>query len=267
MLAPMPVKERTARRSVAEAFPDFALFVLGVAGLVLSGWSLSTLLHDTAGAPWPVALFAVAVFDIVAMAACFLVYQRRSDPWAAAGARLTMTGALLASAVVNGAHGYALGGWTTAAVLAAAPLAFEVVFELRHRTLTALVWVLFRREAFNRLKVDAWQRIAVEIDGGHISAVSGSPEDIIRTVQELKGTQPSPELLSAEARSGSGAARTADPERSGSGPDSGSVKERVRSLFESGTTDPAAIVRALPDANPETVRRHVRTVRTEGGYA
>ncbi|MFJ5266183.1 hypothetical protein ACIQAC_37555 [Streptomyces sp. NPDC088387] len=189
MLAPMPVKERKARRPIAEVFPDFALFVLGAAGLVLSGWSLSTLLHDQAGAPWLVALFAVAVFDVVAMAACFLVYQRRADPWAAAGSRLTMTGALLASAVVNGAHGYALGGWTTAAVLAAAPLAFEVVFELRHRTLTGLIWLLFRKEAFNRLKHDAWERIAVDVGGTRFTTVSGSPEQVGRAVAQLKSDQ------------------------------------------------------------------------------
>ncbi|MFD8261676.1 hypothetical protein ACFV19_22705 [Streptomyces griseoluteus] len=265
-LPPMPVKERKTRRSIAAAFPDFALFVLGVAGLVLSGWSLGTLLHDQAGAPWPVAVFGVAVFDVVAMAACFLVYQRRADPWAAAGARLVMTGALLASAAVNGAHGYALGGWTTAAVLAAAPLAFEVVFELRHRTLTVLVWVLFRREAFDRLKVDAWQRIAVPIDGPRFATLSGPLPEVAEAIRAER----SPELLSAQERTGSGPVRTADPERIRTSADSGSggsVKDRVRALYESGTTEPDDVVRALPDAKPETVRRMVRLVRTEGGYA
>ncbi|MFE1441573.1 hypothetical protein [Streptomyces sp. NPDC058739] len=267
MLAPMPTRQKKPRRPLAETVPDVVLAVLGVAGLVLSGWSLGTLMHDTAGAPWLVAVFAVAVFDLVALAAGVLVYGRRRDPWAAAGARAVMTLALAASSVVNGAHGYALGGWTTAAVLAAAPVAFEVVFELRHRTLTGLVWILFRREAFNRLKADAWQRIAVEVEGGRVTAVSGSPEDIARTVRGLQGAQTASELPSGAdpdpVRTHGSGSGLADPPRSGSG----SLKDRVRALYESGTTDPAALVRALPDANPETIKRHVRTVRTEGGYA
>jgi len=239
---PMPTKTKRARRPLADVVPDVILAVLGVAGLVLSGWSLGTLMHDTAGAPWPVAVFAVAVFDLVALAACVLVYQRREDPWAAAGARLAMTGALVASAVVNGAHGYALGGWTTAAVLAAAPLAFEVVFELRHRTLTALIWVMFRKQAMSRLKYDAWTRIAVDTGSERIT-VNGSPEDIATTVRELRGSG------SASPESGSG----------------GSVKERVAALYGSGTTDPAEIIEALPDANPETVRRMARMHRNGSG--
>lgn len=189
-IPPMPVKEKRSRKPRLSSVPDYILFVLGVAGLVLSGWSLGTLLHDTAGAPWAVAVFAVAVFDLVALASGVLVYLRRADPWAAGGARLTMTLALLASAVVNGAHGAVLGGWTTAAVLAAAPLAFEVVFELRHRTLTALVWVLFRKESFNRLRFDAWTRIAIVAGDTRLSAVEGSPEVVAETIQRLSAQSP-----------------------------------------------------------------------------
>lgn len=246
-LPPMPVKLKRSRRPLSDTVPDVILAVLGVAGLVLSGWSLGTLMHDTAGAPWLVAVFAVAAFDLVALAAGVLVYARRADPWSAAGARAVMTLALMASSAVNGAHGYALGGWTTAAVLAAAPLAFEVVFELRHRTLTALVWVLFRKEAFNRLKFDAWERIAMKVDGSQMT-VSGAPADVARTIQELKGTQATPELRPA-----------------------GSLKDDVRVAYQSGTTDPDAIVQAVqavrPTASVETIKRHVRAVRAEGGYA
>lgn len=226
---PMPVKPKRSRRPISEMVPDLFLGLLAVAGLVISGWSLGTLLHDTAGAPWAVAVFGVAVFDLVAMAACFLVFQRRADPWAAAGARMVMTGALVASAVVNGAHGYALGGWTTAAVLAAAPLAFEVVFELRHRTLTALVWILFRKEAFTRLRMDAWTRIAIQA-GPATMSVSGQPEDVVRTIRQLR------------------------PD----GQTGGSAKAKVAELVESGITDPDEMVRSLPDYNAETVKRYAR---------
>lgn len=191
---PMPVKIPKIRKPLSETAPDVILLVLGIAGLVLSGWSLGTLMHGEAGAPWPVAVFAVAVFDLVALAAGILVYTRRADPWSAAGARIAMTVALVFSAVVNGAHGYALGGWTTAAVLAAAPLAFEIVFELRHRTLTALVWVLFRKEAMARLKYDAWTRIAPQDPGpavGRIVEVQGA------TVEELEAGSAGSELGSA----------------------------------------------------------------------
>ncbi|WP_151475413.1 hypothetical protein [Streptomyces albicerus] len=182
---PMPVKEKKIRKPFSESVPDVILAVLAVAGLVISGWSLGTLLHDTAGAPWPVAGFAVAVFDLVAMGACVLVYQRRHDPWSALGARLVMTGALVASAAVNGAHGYALGGWTTAAILAAAPLSFEVMFELRHRTLTALVWILFRKETMSRLRYDVWGRVAIPVGTGRLT-LDGSPQQIADTVNRIE---------------------------------------------------------------------------------
>ncbi|AZQ39650.1 hypothetical protein EJ357_44630 [Streptomyces cyaneochromogenes] len=260
MLAPMPVKERKARRPIAEVFPDFALFVLGVAGLVLSGWSLSTLLHDQAGAPWPVALFAVAVFDVVAMAACFLVYQRRADPWAAAGARLTMTGALVASAVVNGAHGYALGGWTTAAVLAAAPLAFEVVFELRHRTLTGLIWVLFRKEAMTRLKLDAWERIAVPLENGDRFTVSGRPAEAAATVERIRNGSAQPRPSQAQLTTQEpGSAQLTEP--------AAQVDELARRLNggERLTKSSAAKVLGVSEA---TAGRRLREAkdRVGGGY-
>ncbi|MFF4450920.1 hypothetical protein [Streptomyces sp. NPDC001502] len=164
-VAPMPVKPPKPRREPRPKRPmhanitDGLLVLLAAASLGLSGWSLATLLME-AGAPVWVACLGVGVFDLVALAAGLQVYARRSAPHTAGGARLVMMAALIASSVVNGAHGVALGGWTTAVVLAAAPLSFEVVFELRHRTLTALIWVLWRRQAWTALRRDAWERIA-----------------------------------------------------------------------------------------------------------
>ncbi|MFG2299180.1 hypothetical protein [Streptomyces sp. NPDC048603] len=164
-VAPMPVKPPKPPKQPRQKQPlhtsvtDVLLAVLAVASLGLSGWSLATLLMD-AGAPVWVAVLGVGVFDVLALAAGLQVYARRNAPHTAGGARLVMMAALIASSVVNGAHGLALGGWTTAVVLAAAPLSFEICFELRHRTLTALIWVLFRREAALALRRDAWARIA-----------------------------------------------------------------------------------------------------------
>lgn len=169
-IAPMPVKPKKVRppkpprvkkppKPAHARVTDLLLAVLAAASLGLSGWSLATLLQ-AAGAPIWVAGLGVGVFDLVALAAGLQVYARRDAPHTAGGARLVMMVSLIASSVVNGAHGAALGGWTTAAVLAAAPLSFEVVFELRHRTLTALVWVLFRKETALALRRDAWTRIA-----------------------------------------------------------------------------------------------------------
>lgn len=250
-LPPMPDRRRARRRPFLDAVPDYILVILGVGGLSLSGWSLGTLLHNNAHAPWPVAVFGVAVFDLLALLATLLVYQRRTDPWSAVGARTVMMLAMTASAIVNGAHGYSLGGWTTAAVLAAAPLAFEVGFELRHRTLTALVWALFRREAMWRLRYDAWTRIALRVPAHRPDPDvdpdpgSGRPADVpdgIRTA--IRPAADAPEL----------------PPGSGSGRIQG-IRAQVEALYDDGVTDPARIADRLPDADPETIRRYVRTVR------
>jgi len=257
-------KPKKIRPPLSDTAPDLILAVLGVAGLAISGWSLGTMLHTDAGAPWPIAVFGVAVFDLVAMLACILVYVRRADPWSAAGARVVMTLALVASAVVNGAHGLALGGWTTAVVLAAAPLAFEIGFELRHRTLTALIWIVYRKAAWQRLTKDAHDRIKLpDPDPGErkiVSVKGGSVEEMAREILRLESAQESGSgsLNGSAARipeSGSAAPRIGF---SGSG---GSVKDRVADLIRSGVTDPAAVVAALPDANSETVRRMVRMHR------
>ncbi len=157
--APMPEPPAKPKRDPASVVSGLIVYALAVVSLGLSGWSLYGLLRSV-GAPAPVAVLGVGVFDGVALVAALQVYARRMEPHKALGARLVMMGALFASAIVNGAHGMQLGGWMTAFVLAAAPLAFEVGFELRHRTLTGLVWVLFRKHTMQALKRDAWERIA-----------------------------------------------------------------------------------------------------------
>ncbi|MFF7049630.1 hypothetical protein ACFY94_14870 [Streptomyces griseorubiginosus] len=100
-------------------------------------------------------------------------------------------------------------------------------------------------------------------DGGAVTDL----EWVTPATEGLTSDRLRPELAAEAERirtvqsAGSGSVRTADPSGSGS------VKDRVRAPYESGTTDPAAVVQALPGANPETVKRMVRLVRTEGGYA
>ncbi|MFJ2884298.1 hypothetical protein [Streptomyces sp. NPDC087272] len=152
----MPQK---APRTASTTLRDTIVAALAVASFILSGWSLATLLM-TAGAPKEVAVFGVAVFDGVALLAALQVYEHRREPHKGGGARLVMMLALIASAVVNSKHGHDIGGWPTAMVLGAAPLAFEVAFELRHRSMTGLIWALFFNEARDALRRDAWIRIA-----------------------------------------------------------------------------------------------------------
>lgn len=227
---PMPVKSKKARRPVLSWLPELLLGLLATAALIISGWSMATLLHYSAGAPWWVAGLGVGVFDVLALLAALLVKQHAGDPWRAAGAQIVMLLAVGASAAVNGAHGANLGGWTTALVLGAAPVTFEIAFAIKFRTLTVLIWLLFSKESMKRLKQEAWERIAIPVDSGSLTFVSGTPEQIETTVTRLR--------------------------KSG-------TRAKVAELYGSGVTDPDRIVAELPEANPESVRRYVREIRKE----
>lgn len=155
----VPDMPATPERTASSIARDVIVWALGLVSFGLSGWSLTTLLMSV-GTPFVFALLGVGVFDLLALLAALQVYERRHEPHKGAGARLVMMLALLASSVVNANHGYAMGGWPTAVVFGAAPLVFEIGFEIRHRSLTGLIWVLFFREAREALKRDAWVRIA-----------------------------------------------------------------------------------------------------------
>lgn len=152
----MPAKPDRTPSSIAR---DVIVWGLGVVSFGLSGWSLTTLLMSV-GTPLAFALLGVGVFDLLALLAALQVYEQRNEPHKGAGARLVMLLALLASSVVNANHGREMGGWPTAVVFGGAPLVFEIGFEIRHRSLTGLIWVLFFKEAKDALKRDAWVRIA-----------------------------------------------------------------------------------------------------------
>lgn len=228
---PMPVKSKKARRPVLSWLPELLLGLLATAALIISGWSMATLLHYSAGAPWWVAGLGVGVFDVLALLAALLVKQHAGDPWRAAGAQIVMLLAVGASAAVNGAHGANLGGWTTALVLGAAPVTFEIAFAIKFRTLTVLIWLLFSKESMTRLKQEAWERIAIRIDERTtMTPVSGTPAAIHETVERIR---------------------------------SSGTRARVAELYGSGITDPDRMLAELPDANPESVKRYMREIKKE----
>jgi drug/metabolite transporter superfamily protein YnfA len=228
---PMPIKAQKVRRPIIEWLPNVLLGILATAALVLSGWSMATLLHDSAGAPWWVAALGVGVFDVLALLAALLVKVHAPDPWRAAGAQIVMLLAVGASSAVNGAHGANLGGWTTALVFGAAPVVFEIAFAIKFRTLTVLIWLLFSRESMTRLKQEAWERIAIPVDSGAMTAVSGTPEAIQATVERLR---------------------------------SSGTRSKVQELYSSGITDPERMLAELPaGTNAESVKRYVREIRKE----
>jgi hypothetical protein len=231
MTQPMPVKPPKVRRPITETAPGLLLFVLAVTALVVSGWSMATLLHDQASAPWWVASLGVGVFDVLALQAALLVKARRDDPWKAAGAQCVMILSVISSMVVNGAHGWSLGGWTTAMVLGAAPVTFEVAFAIKYRTLTVLIWVLFGKESMTRLRHEAWSRIALPDVPDSPAIIPGSVERMA-PVERISG-------------------------RSG-------IRNQVAELYGSGITDPERIIAELPESNPESIRRYVREIRKSG---
>lgn len=179
-------------RTTSSTVNDLIVGALAIASFVLSGWSLATLLMD-AGAPKPVAIFGVGVFDGLALLAALQVYERRHAPHTAFGARLVMMLALMASSVVNAAHGQEIGGWTTAMVLGAAPLAFEIAFELRHRSMTGLIWVMFYKDAKAALKRDVWVRIAPA------TQIPTGPADLYDVIREDARTAPTAAISAASA--------------------------------------------------------------------
>ncbi|EFL35493.1 predicted protein [Streptomyces viridochromogenes DSM 40736] len=124
-----------------------------------------------------------------------------------------------------------------------------------------LATVAVRRE-LSRTRARIRDEESALADGGSVTAL----EWITPAADGL-----TPERLAAAGEQTADRIRIAQSGGSGSGQadpsQSGSVKDAFRALFESGTRDTDDIVRALPDANAETVKRHIRTVRSEGGYA
>lgn len=252
----MPEKPaRTASSTVNDAIVG----ALALASFVLSGWSLATLLMG-AGAPKPVAIFGVGVFDGLALLAALQVYERRTEPHKAFGARLVMMLALLASSVVNAAHGQEIGGWTTAVVLGAAPLAFEIAFELRHRSMTGLIWVMFYRDAKAALKRDVWVRIAPA------TQIPTGPADLYDVIREDERTAPAavaaaaPVAVSAAPADDTPALSAAPAETPAAvRPDNGGHRPAVGNpLFKAPADEPVARPDTT-DVRPDNARERVLT--------
>ncbi|MGI5374911.1 protein transporter Sec31 [Streptomyces sp. CA-251387] len=272
---PVPPADRDAQALQA---------VTALAGLIVLGavvWStvaIGGLLALTS--PVWVAYLIAFVFDAAWIGCLVLEWINRYDPERARTPRRAGWAALALSMGLIAAHGSVSGslgvGLAGAAVSLVAKGFWHVVMRATGAELdpASAQWAAAERAevhaematvAVRRQLHRTRARIREEtsaLDGsGSVTALEwrtpatdGLTEDRLRT--EMEGTA---ERIRTAQSAGSGSART-DPE-------SGSVKDRVRALYESGTTDPAAVVEALPGANPETVKRMVRLVRTEGGYA
>jgi hypothetical protein len=260
--------------------------VTGLAAVIVLGavvWStvaIGGLLSMTS--PVWVAYMIAFVFDATWIGCLTLEWINRYDPVRASVPRRAGWVALCISMALIAAHGDAHGslgvGLAGAAVSLVAKGFWHTVMRATGTELdpASAQWVNAERAEVNaelatvavrrqlaRTRARIREELSALEDGGSVTdlewatpATEGLTADRLRT--ELEATA---ERIRTEQSARSGSVRTADPSGSGS------VKDAVRALFESGVTDPADVVRALPEANPETVRRHVRTVRTEGGYA
>ncbi|MFF3204553.1 protein transporter Sec31 [Streptomyces sp. NPDC002962] len=272
---PVPPPDRDAQALIAV----ITLAAVIVAGAVV--WSTVAIggLLSMTSPPW-IAYGIAAVFDAAWIGFMVLEWINRYDAVRARLPRRAGWAALCLSMTLIAAHGAVHGslgvGLAGAAVSLVAKGFWAVVMKATGAELdpASAQWAAAERAevhaematvAVRRQLARTRARIREEesalASGGSVAEVEwttrGVPEERLHAalVESVRTGSAAPDP-------GGGSGRT-DP---GSG-SAGSVKDAVRVLFESGTTDPAAIVRALPDANPETVRRHVRTVRTEGGYA
>ncbi|GAA4016097.1 protein transporter Sec31 [Streptomyces plumbiresistens] len=272
---PVPPADRDAQALQA---------VTALAGLIVLGavvWStvaIGGLLALTS--PVWVAYLIAFVFDAAWIGCLVLEWINRYDPERARTPRRAGWAALALSMGLIAAHGTVSGslgvGLAGAAVSLVAKGFWHVVMRAtgaeldpasaqwaaaeRAEVHAELATVAVRRQ-LHRTRARIREETSALDGSGSVTALEwrtpatdGLTADRLRT--EVEDTA---ERIRITQSAGSG---PADP--SGG---SGSVKDRVRSLYESGTTDPAAVVEALPDANPETVKRMVRLVRTEGGYA
>lgn len=154
----------------AEKVYDVLLAVLGVVGAAVSGWSISTLLHDEGGMRWAFAVLGVGVYDLLAFMSGLMVYIRRHEPHRAVGAQLIMLAAIGGSAYVNYMHGRQVGGDLVALVFGAAPVVFEVAFAMRHNVLSVVTSILFPRAMWRRYKDGVW----IKLHTGSLPAPSGT---------------------------------------------------------------------------------------------
>ncbi|MEV7342906.1 protein transporter Sec31 [Streptomyces sp. NPDC093544] len=272
---PVPPPDRDAQALKA---------VTGLAVLIVTGaivWSTVAIGGLLSMAFNPAISYGIAcVFDATWIGLMTLEWIARYDSQRASLPRRMGWAALVLSMALIAAHG-AVGdflwiGIAGAAVSLVAKSFWAVVMRTTEARLDPATaqWVAAERSEVDgqralvavrrqleRSKAKARDEAEALSSGGSVTeiewrtpATEGLTEDRIRTEVEQAA-----ERIRTAQSAGSGSART--------DPDSGSVKDRVRALYDSGTTDPAAVVEALPDANPETVKRMVRLVRTEGGYA
>ncbi|MEU7579156.1 hypothetical protein AB0B50_16320 [Streptomyces sp. NPDC041068] len=249
------------------------VLALTLVAVAWSTWSIGSLLHGGIG------YLAAAVFDLSWGTALILEWKSRYDPDKRTFPLVLGWGLL---AVTMGAifwHAwpdlrYAVVGAVVSGVAKILWLAImkhiqvtlndidrDDLMDRRSKASVSLAFASVDRQVMRtdaatdavRRSLEAARPVRLEVAA---STADTDREELERVGQEQADRAREQIAKAADARE-AGQPRTAP----------GSTKQRVRILYENGTTDPAEIIRALPDANPETVRRHVRTVRAEGGYA
>ncbi|MFM9629394.1 protein transporter Sec31 [Streptomyces galilaeus] len=227
--------------------------VLVAACVIWSTVSVGDLLSRVVVAP--AAYGAAAVFDLAWIALMLIEWLARHTPSRGGKARIGGWFALAVAMGAVGTHGWLAGDAATGIVGA-------VVSGLAKGTWTILL-------DFQAVPLDkrtaAWLEQELAEAGAELSRVP-----VRRKVNRARALVEA-EHRALEARSGS-----ADPDRSGSNPESGSgsplptltgpmtVKDAVRTAKDSGITDPDAVLRyvhTVADANakPDTVARYLRS--------
>lgn len=173
------VPDRPAPKGLsAEKVYDVLLWVLGLVGATVSGWSIATMLHDDGGMQWGFAVLGVGVYDLLAFMSGLMVYIRRAEPHRAVGAQAIMLLAIGGSAYVNYMHGRQIGGDLVALVLGAAPVVFEVAFAMRHNVMSVVCSILYPGAVWRRYKDGAWIKLhtgSLPLPSALVPEASGSP--------------------------------------------------------------------------------------------
>lgn len=173
------VPDRPAPKGLsAEKVYDVLLWVLGLVGATVSGWSIATMLHDDGGMQWGFAVLGVGVYDLLAFMSGLMVYIRRAEPHRAVGAQAIMLLAIGGSAYVNYMHGRQIGGDLVALVLGAAPVVFEVAFAMRHNVMSVVCSILYPGAVWRRYKDGAWIKLhtgSLPVPSALVPEASGSP--------------------------------------------------------------------------------------------
>jgi hypothetical protein len=187
----MPRRPDKAGRPWAEVVYDLLLWVLGIVSALVSGWSITTLLHTDGSMPWGFAWLGVGVYDLLAFMSGLMVYIRRREPHRAVGPQLLLFAALAGSAYVNYVHGLRLGGTLVALLLGAAPVTFEIAFAMRHNVMSLTTAILFPKRMWGRYT----EGVFVNLYTGSLPVTGSGTVDTVPEVPDARVPRAVPEQV------------------------------------------------------------------------